>query len=243
MPGGAVVSLYRYPVKSMMGEEVNHSHVTERGLLGDRSIALVDVETGKVVSAKNPRRWPEIPPVLVTLPDGTTVTTESTGFETAVSAALGRPVRLAMEVPAQPTLEEYWPDIVELSYQETVTDEALPVGTFFDLATIHVLTTATIDRLRNLCPGSRFESWRFRPNIVIRPEDHQGGFVESRWVGKTLRIGDDLVLTVTDHCPRCGPPQRCPCGGLCRSQETGNRLPRGHFDRLLIWRPKFGIRL
>jgi len=55
MTEGAVVSLWRYPVKSMMGEELNASDLTDRGLLGDRSLALVDTETGKVVSAKNPR--------------------------------------------------------------------------------------------------------------------------------------------------------------------------------------------
>jgi len=57
MTDGAVVSLWRYPVKSMMGEELNASDLTDRGLLGDRSLALVDTETGKVVSAKNPRKW------------------------------------------------------------------------------------------------------------------------------------------------------------------------------------------
>ena len=58
MEDGAVVSLWRYPVKSMMGEELNASELTDRGLLGDRSLALVDTETGKVVSAKNPKKWP-----------------------------------------------------------------------------------------------------------------------------------------------------------------------------------------
>jgi uncharacterized protein YcbX len=54
---GTVVSLWRYPVKSMMGEELNSSHVTERGLIGDRTYAVVDKQTGKVASAKNPRKW------------------------------------------------------------------------------------------------------------------------------------------------------------------------------------------
>ena len=54
---GRVVSLYRYPVKSMMGEELNSSYVTERGLIGDRTYALIDQKTGKVASAKNPRKW------------------------------------------------------------------------------------------------------------------------------------------------------------------------------------------
>jgi uncharacterized protein len=45
---GSVVALWRYPVKSMMGEELNSSQVTERGLLGDRQFAVVDRATGKV---------------------------------------------------------------------------------------------------------------------------------------------------------------------------------------------------
>src|SRR3990172_3801758 len=90
---GHVVSLWRYPVKSMMGEELNSSEVTQRGLLGDRAYALVDSETGKVASAKNPRKWPrlfdfrapftdpprkgeKLPPVRITLPDGTVCSSE-----------------------------------------------------------------------------------------------------------------------------------------------------------------------
>src|SRR5919202_4799331 len=89
---GSVVSLWRYPVKSMMGEELNATEVTEHGLLGDRAYALVDAEAGKVASAKNPRRWPNLfdfragypepprdarslPPVRITLPDGESLTT------------------------------------------------------------------------------------------------------------------------------------------------------------------------
>src|SRR5437764_12120118 len=89
---GSIVALWRYPVKSMLGEELNATEVTERGLLGDRALALVDAETGKVASAKNPRRWPNLfdfraayiegpresgslPPVRITFPDGDDVTT------------------------------------------------------------------------------------------------------------------------------------------------------------------------
>ena len=49
---GSVVSLWRYPVKSMMGEELNATEVTERGLLGDRAYALVDSSDGKAATAK-----------------------------------------------------------------------------------------------------------------------------------------------------------------------------------------------
>ena len=54
---GSVVAVWRYPVKSMMGEQLNDSFVTERGLTGDRAYALVDIETGKVVERKEPRKW------------------------------------------------------------------------------------------------------------------------------------------------------------------------------------------
>jgi uncharacterized protein YcbX len=204
----------------MMGEELNASDVTDRGLHGDRSLALVDTETAKVVSAKNPRKWPtmfdfraaftapldlgsSLPPVRVTTPDGVTVSSDDIRFAEHMSSALGRPVTLATAAPSQASLEEYWPDMAELDHQETVTDEVMPAGTFFDLATIHVLTTATLNRLRQLYPEGRFEARRFRPNIVVRPDDDDAEFVESKWVGRELRVGDDVALKITDHCPRC----------------------------------------
>lgn len=220
MGSGEVVSLWRYPVKSMLGEEINASDVTDSGLLGDRSLALIDTESGKVVSAKNPKKWPtmfdfrsgfvmppvvgsSLPPVRVTLPEGTTLMSDDPDFDNRMSNALGRPVVLATSSRSQSSLEEYWPDMAELSHQDTVTDESMPIGTFFDLATVHLLTTATIDRLRELYPSGRFEARRFRPNIVVRPNDDDIGFVESKWIGQELRIGDEVILQITDHCPRC----------------------------------------
>src|SRR5437762_8528893 len=100
--GGSVVGLWRYPVKSMMGEEVNAADVTERGLVGDRQFAVVDATTGKVAGAKNPRKWGNffdfraayvrqpkldaaLPPVRLTLPGGATVTSDEPGLERMLS--------------------------------------------------------------------------------------------------------------------------------------------------------------
>lgn len=214
---GFVGSLWRYPVKSMMGEELNSSVVTDRGLLGDRSYALIDRETGKVVSAKEPRKWAKVfefhssyvdspgadAPlrVRIILPDGATATSEQSDLEHVLSGALGRDVDFAASAPAEPSLEEYWPDIEGLALRETVTVEAMPAGTFFDLAVVHVLTTATMDRLREFYPSGRFEARRFRPNVVLTTE--QVGFVENDWVGRTLALGDEVRLKVTGLCPRC----------------------------------------
>ena len=217
---GSVVSLWRYPVKSMMGEELNAAGLTERGLLGDRAYALVDSSNRKVVSAKNPRKWgslfdfraalaepprggEKIPPARITLPDGTIVSSEQRDLNQILSGVLGREVTLATTAPQDPSLEEYWPDMDGLAHRETVTEEAMPPGTFFDLAVVHVLTTATIDRLRELYPQGRFEVRRFRPNIVVEPASGEKNFVENTWIGHTLAIGDEVRLSITGPCPRC----------------------------------------
>ena len=216
----SVVALWRYPVKSMMGEELNAADLTQRGLLGDRAYALVDRSTGKVVSAKNPRKWSKlfdfraafieaprsgqkIPPVRITLPNGTIATTEQGDLDQALSNVLGREVTLATTAPETPSLEEYWPDLDGLAHRETVTDESMPAGTFFDLAVVHVLTTASIDRLREFYPQGRFEVRRFRPNIVVEPDSGAKGFVENDWIGRTLALGDEVRLSITGPCPRC----------------------------------------
>ena len=78
----------------------------------------------------------------------------------------------------------------------------MPEGTFFDLGLVHVLTTATLERLRELHPQGRYEVRRFRPNIVVASTG-SAGFVENDWVDRTLAIGEKVRLRVTGPCPRC----------------------------------------
>ena len=79
----------------------------------------------------------------------------------------------------------------------------MPPGTFFDLATVHLLTTATLDRLRELYPLGRFEVRRFRPNVVLMGSKGEKGFIEEAWVGRTLSCGPEVRLRITGPCPRC----------------------------------------
>jgi uncharacterized protein YcbX len=223
---GSVVSLWRYPVKSMMGEELNAAEVTDRGLLGDRAYGLVDQADGKIASAKNPRKWPrlfgfraalagapvvgaQLPAVHITLPDGTIVGSEQPGVDRVLSDALerevmlqqaGRPDRAGVEPVAA---EEYWPDMEGLEHRDTVTDFSLPEGTFFDSAVVHLMTTATLDRLRELYPRGRFEVRRFRPNIVVATGRGATDFEENAWIGRTVAVGDTVRLSITGPCPRC----------------------------------------
>lgn len=231
---GKVATLWRYPVKSMMGEELNAAEVTTRGLLGDRAYALVDTSEDKVASAKNPRKWPHlfdfraafvdsprlgtlVPPVRITLPDGRMVTSEHGDLHQILSRALNREVTLeaaergqwaagggvSSPTPVTATAEAYWPDMEGLDHRDTVTEFALPEGTFFDCAVVHVLTTATLERLRELYPAGRFEVRRFRPNVVVETDVGVKDFVENAWVGRTLAIGDTVRLSITRPCARC----------------------------------------
>jgi uncharacterized protein YcbX len=230
---GSIVSLWRYPVKSMMGEELNAAEVTKGGLLGDRAYALIDTSDGKVASAKNPRKWPQLfdfraaladapgtgvklPPVRITLPDGAIVHSEQPDLNQVLSKVLKREVTLDAIVsvpgeigestlpdPRTTAAEEYWPDIEGLEHRDAVTDFGLPEGTFFDCAVVHLLTTATLDRLRELCPAGRFEVRRFRPNIVVAIANGEKDFVEDAWIGQILAIGDSVRLSITGPCARC----------------------------------------
>ena len=222
---GSVVGLRRYPVKSMMGEELNAVEVSEVGLLGDRAYAIVDLSDGKIASAKNPRKWRDlfcfraafvdppqsgakVPSVRITLPDGAVVTSDQADISEILSRALSRKVTFNSAMLSRPggsiaNAEEYWLDMEGLEHRDTVTDFALPEGTFFDTAVVHLLTTATLDRLRDLYPQGRFEAHRFRPNIVVQTENGGGDFVENAWIGKVLAIGDTVRLSVTGPCPRC----------------------------------------
>ncbi len=227
---GAVASLWRYPVKSMQGEALETAQVGVRGVLGDRAYGLIDSEDGKVATAKNPRKWPNLfafratfveppssgaamPPVGITLPDGSTVTSSQNDANALLSKALNRPVTLAVarqgqvagvhsSIPAAWSAfsEEYWlPDVEGLAHSDAVTDFALPEGTFFDGATLLLVSTATLKTLHDAYPQGRFEIPRFRPNIMV---DAAGDFPENDWIGHILAIGD-VLLIVEAPCGRC----------------------------------------
>lgn len=209
-------ALWRYPVKSMLGESLTECEVGPSGLEGDRAFALVDLEDGTVASAKNPRKWGVLMSCRatwlgagtaeITLPDGTTVRTDEPDVDDRLSKVVGRPVRLASTAPDDRTFEEVWPDIGGLAPDDVIqgttigTEESgeplskmplgmrAPAGTFFDLYVVHLLTTATLDRLRELAPSATFDFRRYRPNFVIDTED-EPGFVENEWAGRTLEVG------------------------------------------------------
>src|SRR5690625_3811995 len=83
-------------------------------------------------------------------------------------------------------------EISELDDRGTVFSRESPPNTFFDIASIHLITTNTIHALSKLIPESRIEARRFRPNIIIDVPEEEG-FIEESWIGKTIQIGNCVL--------------------------------------------------
>ena len=210
---GGVISIWRYPVKSMIGEELAAARVGPGGLEGDRTHALIDQADGRVASAKNPRKWPALfsfsarldgSTVRITLPDGSTIGGDEPSIHRTLSEALGRDVVLAgIEQERIGRAEGYWPDLDGLPHRDAVAEFMLQEGTFFDCAPVHLISTATLRRLGAAHPGGRFDFRRFRPNLVIEAVAGAEDFVEDAWVGRTLAVGAEARLEVWKPCGRC----------------------------------------
>ena len=212
---GTINAIYRFAIKSMAGEELDAVEVGERGLAGDRGRALVDLASGAVVSAKNPRKWPTLldcratyptapqvdrpaPAVHIALPNGTGVTSDAADADRQLSQYFGREVALVTTPRAGQQIEMMLPE----DPSEMVLEVPIPPGTFFDEAAVHLLSTASLRALEAAAPDSNFDIRRFRPNLLIDVPGASEGFVDNAWIGHTLAIGD-VRLAVVGPCPRC----------------------------------------
>ncbi|MGC1527242.1 MAG: MOSC domain-containing protein [Phormidesmis sp.] len=217
---GHLKALWRYPVKSMQGEMMEASDVIDRGLVGDRAYALWDVETSRIASAKNPKKWAALldcratfektlkagvstPPVHIALPTGATVNSDQLDIDPILSNWAKREVQLLSSVPKKPSLDQYWPDVEGREYRDKMVELLMPEGTFFDSCPIHAITVATLERLKGLYPAGEFAPCRFRPNLLIDTQTQPASFVENDWIGQILSIGESVVLKIDTACPRC----------------------------------------
>jgi uncharacterized protein YcbX len=181
---GALARLWRYPVKSLLGEACAAAHFDVRGMEFDRGYAIRGAD-GKIGSGKNTRRMRQMDGLFrlraglangrpaVTFEDGTRLACDDPGIHAALSRSLGEPVTLVKESEAP----------------------------HFDAAPVHLVTTGSLAWLRGQLPGVAADERRFRPNLVI--DAGGAGPVEAGWVGRTLRIGAQLQLRVIDTTERC----------------------------------------
>jgi uncharacterized protein YcbX len=180
---GRVGDVLRYPVKSLVGEHLERVLVEERGVAGDRLWSVRDPD-GRLGSGKSSRRFRKMPGLLdlearydgdvpvIGFPDGRVLRGDDPTVHDALSEHVGRPVTLAREQ--------------DVSH--------------FDEGPVHLVTTASLDRVRG-SHGRAVDARHLRSNLVV--ETAEVGFVEEGWIGHRLMIGADLVLAVRGAMPRC----------------------------------------
>lgn len=199
-----VTEIWRYPVKSMLGEPLDHANVAPGGIRGDRQWAVVDAESGVSLSAK---RHGELlscsasttdSSVMIRLPDGEEFPAGSDEVADRLSDLLGRRVT-TRSAEATKTIQHEFPTAITEGEGEPFLWEP---GTeaFFDRAPLHLLTTGTLRALQALAPDSIFHRARFRPNLLV--ETDEDGFIENEWVNRDVMLGS-LKCQVIDYKPRC----------------------------------------
>jgi len=178
-----VLTAWRYPVKSMLGERCEWLRLDARGVEGDRLYAVRDAG-GKFGSGKSTRRFRRIDGLfgfsaaydgtvpLITFPDGRRLRGDEDTIHDALSAALGQPVTLAREAAIS----------------------------HLDAGPVHLLTTASLAWLGGMLPEAQIDERRFRPNVLVGVPGAQP--VEREWLGRTLAIGD-VRLAVREPAERC----------------------------------------
>ena len=210
-----VAAVRRYPVKSMLGEELGRAIVDDAGVAKDRQYAVIDQQTGMVASAKQPRLWRDLltatavgngDSVLIRLPGYGEHEVGDPALDDLLSRFIGRPVRLAGVPTGSGQIERADPDQVSLHGVDAEVDAPTltlgggsPGPTFRDYAPLHLITTATLREL-----GA--SAVRYRPNLVLETPVGAAPFAENEWVGSSITVGQDLVLRVVMLTPRCAVP-------------------------------------
>ncbi|MGW4485077.1 MOSC domain-containing protein [Amycolatopsis sp. NPDC004368] len=210
-----VLTLRRYPVKSMLGEDVSEARVDATGLDGDRALALIDTRTGLVATAKHPRLWRRLLEfaaetdghIVITFPDGTRLPAEAPEAGSRLSQLLGRAVTVSGTRPDGASVERPAPeDVLDHGVSAIVPAQTLEIGqgttgrNFVDHSPIHLISTATLEHLDT-------EAVRYRPNLVIATPPGTEPFVENHWLGREIQVGDTgATLRVTLPTPRCAVP-------------------------------------
>jgi uncharacterized protein len=194
---GAVTELWRYPASSLAGERLDTISVGRETIDGDRLFGLVDVSDNEIARPDRAAKWHKVPRIRTRLsetrqleiatPDSDWLAAPGAESDRALSAYLG------FEASIRPfRREDATPD-----YSGALTEER------YRKAPIHLLTTASLARLKALHPEGAADPRRFRPNIVVDMAAVEGSFPETEWIGRKLAIGD-LLLTISEPCRRCG---------------------------------------
>ena len=135
---------------------MNACEITDLGLLGDRAYGVVDIETGKLANAKNPKKWPEMfqylasftaepettkpmPPVKITLPDGSSVNSTDQLVNKRLTDSFKRNVMLAAPTQSMTEFEIFTPEGIEELDNPGQVFQALRQRTLFSIVQWYIL--------------------------------------------------------------------------------------------------------
>jgi len=231
-----VAALWRHPVKSMQGESIEGSDLGASGLAFDRRWGVVDVESGKVLSAKREgklmmaaaRLTGEAPEVR--LPDGDWTPITDPSLDEALSGWLGRPVELHAADAASPA--GYQMNVDATDDTSPMIELPCPPGTFLDALPVHLLSTASLRAMQPHHPDGEWDVRRFRPTVLIET-DEADGFPEDAWIGSSIQVGGAEV-TVVAPTVRCVMTTR-PQPGLERDLDIVKAVNRDHESNLGVY--------
>ena len=209
---GKVDSLWRYPVKSMRGEKMNEAFVGFAGVYGDRLFAIR--------SSASPKGFPYL-----TAREQRKLLQHRPRFRHPDKAA--RPVNLAEAESIAPGLNPVSADVADLMVEvEMPTGETLAIDDPALLRTLRDtvpgapdLTLVRSDRAMTDCRpvslfsvqsarqlgqelGTPVDQRRFRANIYL-DLSAGSGFAEDGFVGRSVRIGGKVVISILERDPRC----------------------------------------
>ncbi len=191
---GPVARLWRYPVSSFAGEAMDEIDVGRTGVAGDRRFGVVDSD-GEPGRPDGNARWHGLPLMRASLASGSLEVAvpgrrllggPGAAADSAISDFLGFPARLL------PFDRDVAP-----GFSGGITSSR------YDVAPIHLLTTASLAELKRLHPAGDPDARRFRPNILVDMPAVAGVFPETEWIGRRLAVGD-VELTIVEPCRRCG---------------------------------------
>ncbi len=219
---GEISEIWRYPVKSLLGERVERAELTASGLVGDHVYGLFDEQTGYVLSAKRhgrlleaSARWDdETGQATIYLPDGTNAIAGSPACDSVLSAWLGRAVRVIKPEPG--VAYEFELNDPDQSDDEppVLTFPSAPGSLFDGHSALHAVFSSALARARAWAPTSDWSVPRFRPQLVV--DDSAQSAAEESWIGAKLRVGPTVLCRARKWTTRCvitTRPQHDPLGG------------------------------
>ncbi|MET3793296.1 MOSC domain-containing protein [Aquamicrobium terrae] len=193
---GHVAELWRYPASSLGGEALPALDFGHGGADGDRCYGLIDTSDGEIARPDRLPKWHKAPRIKARLdearrlhiltPEGEWLPAPGPGSERAISDYLGFTAAILPFEGENP--EGYGGPHTRARYEK---------------APVHLLTTASLARLKALHPDGIPDRRRFRPSILVDMPEVEGSFPETEWIGRKLSIGD-LELTIVEPCRRCG---------------------------------------